>query len=97
MPDEHSLPDDAILVRTTVAFDESTVPAGLLRAHRIAEGVWGRLVVQAGTVTFRFEDNEGSPHRMTAGSSIVIPPSKPHHVSLDPAGSFVLEFYRRAS
>jgi tellurite resistance-related uncharacterized protein len=37
------LPDGLVLDRTTDEFDEHTVPAGLLRDHRVAAGVWGRL------------------------------------------------------
>ncbi|MCB0991196.1 MAG: DUF1971 domain-containing protein, partial [Acidimicrobiales bacterium] len=41
------LPDGLEHVRTTDIFDNDTVPAGLLRAHRVADGVWGRLVVHS--------------------------------------------------
>ena len=37
------LPDGLEHVRTTDVFDNTTVPAGLLRAHRVADGVWGRV------------------------------------------------------
>lgn len=42
---QHQLPDGLVLIRTTDVFDNATVPASLLRAHRVADGVWGRLVV----------------------------------------------------
>ncbi|NNE11867.1 MAG: DUF1971 domain-containing protein, partial [Ilumatobacter sp.] len=56
-----SLPDGLHLVRTTREFDETTVPSGLLREHRIAEGVWGRLVVRDGALTFVFDGETASP------------------------------------
>lgn len=42
------LPNGLELARTTDVFDNDTVPAGLLRAHRVANGTWGRLVGRVG-------------------------------------------------
>ena len=91
----HSLPEDVVLVRTTDVFDESSVPAGLLRAHRIADGVWGRLVVSGGSVDFVFEDRIDTPISVAAGEHLVIPPAAPHHVVLGERAEFAVEFYRR--
>ena len=49
------LPEGLELVRVTDRFDARTVPAGLLRAHRVAAGVWGELCVLEGEVGFVFE------------------------------------------
>ena len=81
-------------VRTTEVFDAQTVPAGLLRAHRIAAGVWGRLTVHMGSLRFVFEDDPGAGIRVDAGESIVIPPSTPHHVEPDTDAQFAIEFHR---
>ncbi|WP_088287877.1 DUF1971 domain-containing protein [Kineosporia sp. A_224] len=89
-----ALPDGAEHVRTTPDFDARTVPAGLLRAHRVADGVWGRLVVRAGTVVFRFEDEPDTPVTVTAGGHVVIPPGRLHHVEPDDGAGFAVEFYR---
>ncbi|WP_088319426.1 DUF1971 domain-containing protein [Kineosporia sp. R_H_3] len=91
-----ALPAGAEHVRTTPDFDAGTVPAGLLRAHRVADGVWGRLVVRAGTVVFRFEDDPDAPVTVTAGGHVVIPPGLPHHVEPEGAAAFAVEFYRVA-
>ena len=81
------LPDDLDYVRTTDVFDNTTVPAGLLRAHRVADGVWGRLVVHTGTVTFVFEDEPDRPIAVPAGEAQAIPPGRHHrrHRSPQPA------------
>ena len=47
-----SLPPGLMLHRTTDVFTDTTVPAGLLRAHRVAQGLWGRLVVLEGRLRF---------------------------------------------
>lgn len=89
------IPDGFILARTTGEFDNDTVPAGLLKAHRVADSVWGRLVVRSGSVGFVFEDNHGAETMVHAGETMVIPPGRLHHVELDGPATFLVEFYRR--
>ncbi len=90
-------PDGLEYVRTTEVFDNTTVPAGLLRAHRVADGVWGRLVVHTGTVTFIFDDQPDSPITVEAGGSVAIPPARQHHLELDRPATFAVEFHRVAT
>ena len=89
------LPDGLVHVRTTDVFDQNTHPAGLLRAHRVADGVWARLVVHTGSLTFVFDDEPERPHVVTAGGSVVIPPARQHHLELGGPVTFALEFHRR--
>jgi len=88
------LPDGLEHVRTTDTFDNDTVPAGLLRAHRVAEGLWGRLVVHTGTVTFLFDDDPEHPITVPAGGSVAIPPARQHHLELAGPATFAVEFHR---
>jgi cupin 2 domain-containing protein len=62
------LPHGVELQRVTPEFDADTVPAGLLRAHRIAAGVWGLLRVTAGSVRFVFEDGSPEPVDLDAAT-----------------------------
>ncbi len=90
-----TLPEGLDHVRTTRVFDRDTVPAGLLTTHRIASGVWGRLVIHRGSVTLRFEDEPVEAHVVGAGEHLVIPPDRPHHVEFGPGdGAFSIEFHR---
>ena len=89
------LPADVVLARTTGQFDVRTVPSGLLRAHQVAAGVWGCLVVHAAPVTFVFEDDPDAPLHLAAGDRVVIPPERPHHVELGAEGRFSVEFHRK--
>ena len=91
---EPRLPDGLKLVRTTPTFDEHTVPAGLRAAHRIAEGVWGRLVVLSGSLEFVVDSEPDSPHRIVAEESRIIPPGVVHHVTVDGPVRFHVEFHR---
>jgi tellurite resistance-related uncharacterized protein len=82
------------LARTTATFDNGTVPAGLLAAHRVADGVWGRLVVRSGRVTFVFDDDPDHPIVVAEGSGVAIPPGRAHHLELTEPATFAVEFYR---
>ncbi len=90
----HTLPDGLELVRTTATFDETSVPAGLLAAHRVADGVWGRLVVLDGALRFVFEDDPDGATTVSSGHHQVIPPGRPHHLELDGPVRFHVEFHR---
>lgn len=89
-----TLPDGLEHVRTTEVFDETTVPLGLLRAHRVANGVWGNLVVYTGTVTFVFDEDPDHPITACAGEPVAIPPARQHHLQLDQPTTFAVEFHR---
>ena len=99
--DHGHLPSELVLDRTTDVFTEVTVPAGLLRAHRVARGVWGRLVVREGRLRFVWEagdaddaDDADDPVELVEGDSVVIPPEVPHRVEPAPGCRFVVEFHR---
>lgn len=97
MPDDVlDLPIGLELMRSTPNFDEQSVPAGLLAAHRVADDVWGRLVVTSGSLRFVFEDAvAGSAGRtIVAGEHQVIPPARAHHVELVGPVGFHVEFHR---
>ena len=88
------IPGGMLLVRTTASFTETSTPKGLLRAHRVADGVWGRVVVAEGVLSFVFEDTAEEPLRATPGEPIVIPPNRPHHVVMEGPVRFAVEFYK---
>jgi tellurite resistance-related uncharacterized protein len=102
--DGMELPGGLELVRSTGEFDETSVPGGLLSAHRIASGVWGRLVVRTGALVFVVEDDPagaaGAPtdfderRTVAEGESVVIPPGLVHHVELVGPVAFRIEFHR---
>ena len=88
------LPPGLALQRTTPTFDEQSTPPGLRAAHAIATGVWGRLVVEGGSLGFVFEDTPDEVRTLAAGSHQVIPPERSHHVIIDGPVRFAVEFHR---
>jgi len=73
------LPDRAASYRTTDAFDETTLPAGLRREHTTRAGVWGRAEVLAGSMRFVMPAL-AIDRVIEAGDHAIIPPEVPHHV-----------------
>ena len=88
------MPTGLTLQRTTPTFDEHSTPAGLLRAHQVADGVWGRLVVESGSLGFVFEDEPDDVRVVGSGDEQIIPPTARHHVVLDGPVRFAVEFHR---
>ncbi|WP_040491835.1 DUF1971 domain-containing protein [Ilumatobacter nonamiensis] len=91
---DDELPAGMALQRTTPTFDEHTTPAGLRSAHQVATGVWGRLVVESGSLGFVFEDAGDELRTLSAGEHQVIPPARPHRVVIDGPVRFAVEFHR---
>lgn len=81
--------------RATKQFDERDLPAGLLADHQTRAGVWGRLVVVEGTLELCFAAPLDERVRVSAGEWAAIPPELTHHVELDGAVRFYVEFCRR--
>lgn len=79
--------------RRTPEFDEATVPAGLLRDHRTAAGVWGTIRVLSGRLRYLVPDR-GIDAELTPDRVGVIEPEVPHRV--EPVGPvrFFVEFHR---
>lgn len=87
------LPGGLAFARETRQFEADDVPAGLLSAHRVAEGVWGVLRVHAGAVRY-VDEGTGADVELEAGDERVIPPGVPHHVEPRPGSRLSVAFYR---
>jgi tellurite resistance-related uncharacterized protein len=90
--DRAELPEALRVSRTIGPFDATTLPPGLRRAHRVAEGVWGRLRVVEGSAGLRLETDPPIDVQLAAGDSQPIPPGVPHAVSVDGPVTLVIDF-----
>ena len=90
--DRGELPEGLRLVRTSAVWDERTMPAGLRRAHRVAAGTWGRIVVHAGRLRFVAATTPTLDVELEAGSTQGIPPEVTHEVEPLGAVRFSVEF-----
>lgn len=90
--DQAELPEGLELVRSSPEWDEHTMPAGLLRAHRIAAGTWGRINVRHGQLRFIAQTEPALDIVLGPGSTQAIPPEVRHEVQpLGPVG-FSIDF-----
>jgi len=89
------LPDDCVAYRKTTVFTQDTVPAGLLRAHRTAAGVWALIHVLNGRLLYRINEPSTSEHVIEPGIPCVIEPTISHEVAPMGTSRFYVEFHRR--
>lgn len=92
--DAPTMPNGLTLARTTPQFTAASVPDGLRRAHEVADGVWGQLLVHTGSVRFVFEDEPDEPIDVVAGGHVDIPPRRRHHVEPADDAVFAVEFHK---
>jgi tellurite resistance-related uncharacterized protein len=81
--DRAELPEGLTVARTAGPFDAATLPSGLQRDHRVAEGTWGRLRVLEGQVGFAMATEPPIDRRLGTGEEQPIPPGVPHAVTVD--------------
>jgi len=92
--DRPEMPAGLSLTRATQELTALTAPAALLSAHRVADGVWGRLKVHKGSLRFVFEGHADEPLIITAGEHVDIPPGRLHHIEPADDAIFLVEFHR---
>jgi tellurite methyltransferase len=95
--DRAELPDGLHVARTTATWDASTVPAALLRAHRVAAAMWGLLEVEAGEVRFVADTDPALDVVVTPAQPQPIPPELDHHVEPGDGARFHVTFLTRPS
>ncbi len=93
--DRAELPEGLVVDRVAGPFDERTLPAGLRRDHRIAEGVWGVLAVLEGAVGLEIATEPPMQVRLLAGDTQPIPPAVVHRLELDGSVRLEVQFLRR--
>lgn len=89
-----TLPPTVRHYSTSPVFTEITVPEKLTSLHRTKPGVWGRLVIEQGTLRFI---EPGPPERdiaVSEGEEIIIAPEVPHRVAIAGPVRFLIEFHR---
>jgi tellurite resistance-related uncharacterized protein len=86
------LPRNVVAYRRVGPFTETTVPAGLLRDHTTAGGVWGLIQVETGRLEYIIGDDE--LHLLSPGQNGVVEPAVSHHIRPLGEVSFFVEFFR---
>ena len=91
MPDE--LPEGVTAYKRTPVFTQDTVPAGLLRDHTTAAGVWGVIRVLSGRLRY-VVPSAGFEADLTPGRDGIVEPEVAHHVTPIGTVEFYVEFWR---
>jgi tellurite resistance-related uncharacterized protein len=89
-----TLPDNLTHYKSTPEFNQDSVPAGLLRKHTTGADVWGRIVVQEGSLRYCIEEPQAQQHLLEPGRVGVIEPQVAHHVEVIGPVRFLVEFHR---
>lgn len=89
-----ALPDHVVAYKRTPEFTESSVPNGLLHSHNTKAGVWGRIVVLDGELTYRILEPVQEELLLGAGDCGIVEPMVKHEVKPQGRVRFYVEFYR---
>jgi tellurite resistance-related uncharacterized protein len=94
-PCDRAEPPEAIRrLRSSPEWDEYSLPPGLLRAHQLAAGTWGKIVVREGTLRFSLNGEQPISVELEPDSPAqAIPPGVCHEVQ--PVGHvrFSIDFF----
>jgi tellurite resistance-related uncharacterized protein len=89
-----ALPADVKAYKRTPDFTRESTPPGLLRGHRTKAGVWGRIVVLEGAMTYRILEPAIEALQLDPGRPGVIEPGVIHEVVPLEGVRFYVEFLR---
>jgi tellurite resistance-related uncharacterized protein len=90
--DRAELPDGLLLIRSSREWDDQTMPTSLLRSHRIARGMWGRIVVRHGHLRFVARTDPELDVVLGPDATQAIPPEVEHEVRPLGPVSFSIDF-----
>ena len=90
-----TLPEDVTHYKSTPEFTENTIPAGLLRSHSTAAGVWGRIKVIEGTLCYRVLEPALEELVLDPDHPGIIEPQAKHEVAVIGPVRFCVEFHRK--
>lgn len=89
-----TLPENLKLHSRTPGFDQDSVPAGILGRHTTADGVWGKIRVTEGQLTYRILEPGLEEHVVDTEHVGIVAPQVAHQVEINGPVKFYIEFYR---
>ena len=88
-----TLPDTVVHYKSTAEFTEHSVPAGLLRQHQTAAGVWGRITVLEGALLYHISEPELETILLSPQLPGVVEPRVLHEVEVIGPVRFRVDFH----
>lgn len=89
-----TLPEGLTAYSRTPEFTETRIPRGLLREHSTKAGVWGRIVIESGALTYRIIES-GEVVELSPRLHGVVEPEVLHEVSPRGKVRFWVEFLKK--
>ena len=87
------IPSNVSPYKKTQVFAENTIPEELLNVHNTKEGVWGKIVVESGSLEYTIQEPEFEIIQLTPDKSGVVEPLIKHNVKPLGPVNFYVEFY----
>lgn len=92
--DRFEMPAGFAAYKRTAEFDETTVPAGLLRDHTTKAGVWAVIHVLAGKLRYVVEPPLARDEVLEPGKDGIVVAEAPHRIEPQGPVRFFVEFHR---
>lgn len=89
-----TLPDTVEFYKSTPEFTDLSVPAALKRDHTTGAGVWAKINVLEGALTYCITEPSEERHPLKVGDEGIIEPQMKHHVEMNGPVRFRVDFYR---
>lgn len=89
-----SIPEQCVSYKQTPIFTETTVPAGLLKAHQTKAGTWGKIVVLEGELIYRILEPEIETNLLDPNQFGVVEPQVLHEVEPKGQVRFYVDFHK---
>ena len=89
-----SMPADRVAYKRTPEFDQTSVPPGLLKAHKTKTGTWAKIVVLQGELAYRINEPELQSYVLNTATVGIVEPGVAHEVEPIGAVRFYVEFYK---
>jgi tellurite methyltransferase len=90
--DRTELPAGLQFARRSAEWDTRSLPTGLRRFHKLADGTWGHLVVEEGRLAFRARTSPPIDRTLGTGDTQAIPPGVEHEVEPAAGARLFIEF-----
>ena len=92
------LPSNVSAYKRTPEFTESSIPKGLLHDHKTKEGVWAKIVILKGRLSYTIQEPEIETIELSdglAGTLVgIVEPTIMHRIKPLGLVVFYVEFYR---
>ena len=88
------LPPNVSVYKTTPEFTETNIPKGLLNDHSTKEGVWAKIVVLKGKLSYTIQEPGIEIIELSNDVSGIVEPTIRHRIKPMGLVRFYVEFYR---